>query len=480
MEKRLNLKNSIIIVELALALIIVLSSCKKFVDAGSPITSLNSANVFKNDASAASVLTAIYIKLSNSRLDASGPSSISLKAGLSADELELSSDNANLLPYFNNSLTSGSSDVWVSFYQVVFSCNLAIEQLNASSTLTPTIKQQLIGEAVFIRAYCYFYLVNLYGAVPLALTSDYKINSTLARTTENVIYQQVINDLKEAQSKLSSKYVGSDGTTATSERTRPTKWAASALLSRVYLYTKDYSNAITQSSDIISNASMYGLASINDLFLKNSKEAIWQLQPVGIGTENNTIEGNFFIPLTLNNLKTSLTDHFITSFDPNDQRKAKWTGAILDGSTVHYYPLKYKIGTINSADLEYSMILRLGEQYLIRAESQIQLNNISDGIADLNIIRKRATDLTAPVSDQLSQLSSGLTKAEALTAVENERIHELFTEWGHRWLDLKRTERANATLAFQKGVNWQSTDQLYPIPQYDLDKDLNLVQNPGY
>jgi hypothetical protein len=67
-----------------------------------------------------------------------------------------------------------------------------------------------------------------------------------------------------------------------------------------------------------------------------------------------------------------------------------------------------------------------------------------------------------------------------LEALQTERRLELFAEWGHRWLDLKRTAKANLILSPIKGSNWQTTDQLYPIPEYDLLKNPKLSQNPGY
>jgi hypothetical protein len=106
---------------------------------------------------------------------------------------------------------------------------------------------------------------------------------------------------------------------------------------------------------------------------------------------------------------------------------------------------------------------------------------VAEGIEDLNIIRRRATDLNATPVDQLPQLSLSLSKEDALLAVENERRRELFTEWGHRWFDLKRTGRADAVLGGVK-PGWQSTDQLFPLPGNDVATNINLRghQNPGY
>ncbi len=89
-----------------------------------------------------------------------------------------------------------------------------------------------------MRAYFYFYLVNLYGQVPLAITSNYQTNSALRRAPLDIVYDQIIADLVGAETLLSLDYL--DGTLTKyqgkAERLRPTRWAASAMLARVYLY----------------------------------------------------------------------------------------------------------------------------------------------------------------------------------------------------------------------------------------------------
>jgi len=100
-------------------------------------------------------------------------------------------------------------------------------------------------------------------------------------------------------------------------------------------------------------------------------------------------------------------------------------------------------------------------------------NNIGDatsgGLGDVNIIRQRAGLSPLVLTD----------KSTLLLAIEKERQTELFSEWGHRWFDLKRTGRADAVLGAEKS-NWKSTDALYPIPAVEISKNPKLTQNPGY
>ena len=457
--------------------------CKKFLEVGAPQTSMNSENVYTTDATATSVLTGIYITLSMADLDNGELNGISLLGGLSSDELKVINNDARLLSYFNNALNAADHS-WANYYRMVFTVNSAIEGLSGSNQLTPGVKKQLLGEAMFLRGLCYFYLVNLYGDVPLALTTDYKVNSTLPRSSTSAVYDQIVSDLNQAQEFLAVNYVSVPALASTSERVRPNRATATALLSRVYLFTGRYADAEVQSSQLIADNN-YELMPLNGVFLSaGNKEAIWQIQNVGLNTTSNTRDGSFFIPMsaTLNARPVYLTDGLYHSFEAYDQRRAEWTRQIEINSVPYYYAFKYKIGPVNTSTVEYATVFRLAEQYLIRAEARIALNRISEGISDLNVIRKRATDLSAAQDKRLSQLPLDLSKQEALLAVENERRHELFTEWGHRWLDLKRTGRANAVIGPLKGAGWASTDQLYPIPLIDMSRNPSLQghQNPGY
>jgi hypothetical protein len=116
------------------------------------------------------------------------------------------------------------------------------------------------------------------------------------------------------------------------------------------------------------------------------------------------------------------------------------------------------------------MVLRLAEQYLIRAEARAQQNNLAGAKDDVDAVRLRAG---------LPVLPDNLNRDEMLLAIEQERRIELFSEWGHRWFDLKRTGRALAVLSpLKAGIT--ATDLLYPIPLDALKTNPNLVQNPGY
>jgi hypothetical protein len=241
------------------------------------------------------------------------------------------------------------------------------------------------------------------------------------------------------------------------------------------LYTGDFANAEVQATYVINKTPQYKLLTdLNAVFLKTSDEAIWQLLPKG-GAQDYTNEGFIFIllapPITGFVLRTDLHD----LFEEDDLRKINWVGRITSSSglTKWYFANKYKERAQNQTGSEYSMVLRLAEQYLIRAEARAQQNKLvglNSAETDVNIIRSRSG----------LPNTTAFSKQELLKAIEQERRLELFTEWGHRFFDLKRTERLNAVLDPIK-LNWDNTDVLLPIPQSELLLNPNLKpQNPGY
>ena len=469
----------------------LITGCKKLVEVDAPITNVNSANIYNNDATAASVLTGIYTNLSRDELVRGGLTGISLYAGVSSDEFEIISQtqsSQNLRAYYLNNLNAQNAGVefWNAIYSNLYVINAALEGVTNSTTLTPAVKQQILGEAKFMRAFYFFYLVNLYGDVPLVLSTNYKTNALMSRTPKVQVWQQIVTDLKEAQNLLSSEYLDASLLKQTTERVRPTKGAATALLARAYLYTKDWVNAEIQATSIL-KSSHNTLVQLSDVFKKNNDEAIWQLQPVDKG--QNTKEASTFIIIYDTDFdKPKLSKWLLNSFEAGDQRQTQWVNSIVFNDVHYFYNYKYKAinltGDLDFPVVEYSTILRLGEQYLIRAEARIQQQKIPEGINDLNILRDRATDKVGGAV-KLSMLRTSLTQKEALDAVLHERQIELFGEWGHRWLDLKRTEQVDNVMGtvlpekINNGI-WKSYLQLYPIPIYDIQKNPNLLQNQGY
>lgn len=439
------------------------SSCKKFLEIDAPRDAATQNEMFSNDAIATSAITGIYSKMAGIGGFSGNQNSITILAGLSADELR--SHNSSLDFYYKNDIQSSdfviTSYLWGESYANIYTSNAILEGLQVSIGVSDATKRQLRGEAKFVRAFSYFYLVNLFGEVPLHLSTDYRINEIANKSTKELVFNQITADLLEAENLLSQDYIAS-------ERIRPNRWAATALLSRVYLYNKQWTLAERKATEVIDQKATYELTeNLDNAFLKNSKEAVWQLMPTA---GNNTKEGASFI-LAATPSFVSLSADFASSFEPNDNRKAKWVKEYTNVTGKYYFPFKYKIRTtVNAVINEYSMVIRLAELHLIRAEARAQLALSELSTQDINLIRKRAG---------LASLT-GLNSDQCLLEVEKQRRFELFTEWGHRWLDLKRTGNAARVLAPIKGASWQNTDVLYPIPLDEITRNPNVSQNPGY
>ena len=444
----------------------LLISCEDFVDIDPPKTEIVRQDVFESNPTAISAVRGIYYEMIDGGWASGGPTSITNLIGLSADELEYFGNVIARDEFFTNATQIDNLQVksfWDEIYNTIYLANASIEGVQGSDQISNKIKDQLIGESKFIRAFSHFYLMNLFGEVPVINSTDYRTNNVVSRRTVDEVNNQIITDLQEARTLLSEDYQLSGN-----DKIVPNQVAVAALLARVYLYRGDWLAAEDQASSVINNPN-YGLENdLNDVFLANSSEAIWQLQPVF----GNTPEASNFIN-SGEPRDQALTDNFVNSFEPNDSRFINWVGSSTDGSTTWYHPFKYKVND-GTEGIEYSMVLRLAEQYLIRAEARTQQNKLIDAIADLDIIRGRAG---LPL---IKDTNPTISQSALLLAIEQERRIELFTEWGHRWFDLKRTSRTDAVLSAMK-LDWQSTDVLLPIPQRDIEINPNLLpQNSGY
>lgn len=453
-----------------------LSSCRKFLEVGAPVDKVTSNFVYQSNISAAAVLTGIYFDLQRAYPGFShGPNGISIICGLSADELSTHPLSPYSLIYENSS----ENNLWTPLYSFIYRANAALEGISASNSLSEPVKNQLIGEAKFIRAFCYFYLVNLYGDVPLLITSDYRTNSSSGRMSRADVYKQIILDLESGNELMDNNYLSADASSISEERIRPNRWVAKALLARVYLYTKDWIKAEMAASELIDNRSAFDTTSLSDVFLSNSKEAIWQLQIVGEWGYKHSLDAQIFVPIYLQSdgfiYNLWINDSLEKSFEAGDKRKSEWTIAGRDTiqNKDYYFPYKYKHIMFEDPPTEYVMVFRLAEQYLIRAEARIEQGKVTEGKADINLIRKRAGLIAVDAS----------STDELLRIILQERRVELFSEWGHRWLDLKRTGEVDSVMEKvcpSKNAIWYSYKQLFAIPIFDLEHNINLKQNDGY
>lgn len=454
-------------------------SCDDFVTIDTPDDRIVREVVFSDDQTANSAVIGIYNELFRSDFSNGGISSVTVLGGVSADDLETVFINNNqLIEFENNQILLNNNynlNLWTSAYNIIYMCNSVLDGLNQYNGASETLKIQLEGEVRFIRAFVYFNLVNLYGNVPLILSPDFRENALSSRSNIAEVYDLIIADLEFSENILSDNYKDENYL-----RLRPNKYTATALLARVNLYLKNWKQAERLSSIVINRNENYELLqNLDNVFLANSREAIWQISPAGGGELSKTTKEaeNFILmsnPILTRETPTVLSQDLINTFKKSDSRLNNWVGKFSEDNLVFYYPFKYKVNRVSEEEIiEYSTVMRLAEQYLIRAEARAQQNKLLKAVQDLDKIRSRAN------ISLLSELPQSIGKEALLDSILIERRRELFTEWGHRWLDLKRLGIVEKVLTPFKPT-WQNTDVLYPIPEDEIIKNPNIQQNPGY
>ncbi|MCC9073530.1 RagB/SusD family nutrient uptake outer membrane protein [Flavobacterium sp. F-65] len=439
-------------------------ACDSFLEVDLPKSQLTDVAVFQEYTTANAAMADIYAKIRDRGLLTGTAFGLTNYLGNYADELTFygAATNPAFAFYTNTVLPSNTNigTLWNNSYNQIYAVNAVLEGVRPSM-LTVQEKAQLEGEALFLRGLLHFYLLQLFGDIPYIQTTDYRVNSIVTKMPKSEVYTYILNDLRTAEDLLLPNY-------SSTERVRANSFVVKALLARVYLYKGSWDDANKKATAVIENNSLYIFENtLSKVFLKNSTEAIWQFMPTAVG--KNTDEGAFFTFAFGPPPMVALSESLMSSFATNDLRKTSWTTPISKGSSTWYYASKYKEPRSTATSREYSIVLRLTEQYLIRAEARAELGNIIGAKEDLNKIRNRAG-----LSD-----TGASSKEQILEEILEQRRKELFTEYGHRFFDLKRTGKLDAVLFIKPG--WNTTDVLLPLPENELTLNPNLKpQNLGY
>lgn len=347
-------------------------------------------------------------------------------------------------------------------------------------------KNQILGEAYFIRGFLHLHLVMRWGKVPIVteafngLSQDYQPK----RNEIAEVYIQVIEDLQQAKALMPGGVEG---------KIRASKWAAAGILAKAYLQRNDNGDlalALAELNDII-NSQEYSLvpgADYSSLFRpgqQNTSETIFEVSFGPAGLADAAYDQEFVVSQAFR-LEPSMK--IINAFKAdsalvvgNGKEEVRMAAAL-----EYYYPNyftnrnRYFIDKFTKDDHTLSsgraqlhpnvIILRLADVLLLKAEILNEQNNTSEAITILNIIRDR---VNLPPTTAVSQ-------SDVRLAIENERFLELAFE-GHRYWDLIRTNRA-VDVINNKGQFKPTQDRLlWPVPQADIDQNANLLpQNPSY
>lgn len=464
---RLHINISRAVTAVAVVAALTASSCKKFIEIQPDPTSLAPSQIFADSIDATSAITGIYISMigTSSAILSIGCDGMGVWTGMAADEFDAPS-NFTAKEFFTNtvSITNAFNNtyLWANAYKYIYQANACIEGVTASTGISDAMKSRFIGEAKFLRAFYHFAMMNMYGPVPLCVVTDYKTTSLLPRADTATLYKQIVADLEEAAQSLQNDPVPTNVA-------RPNRYAAKALLARVYLYRQQWAAAEAAATEVIGGN--YGLVNnLDSVFLVKNREAIWQVPSTSPGAE--TVLGTNIVPSSAFAFPgVVFTTPLLNAFESGDKRRTQWvTTATVSGNT-YTYPYKFKLRNVVSTTAvsnprEAYTPLRLSEMYLIRAEARLKLHE-AGATDDLNKIRNRAglVNTTASSDD------------DVMKAIMQERRIELFGEWGHRFFDLKRTGAIDAVMSVVKPA-WKTTYALLPIPYNETQLNPNLTPNP--
>ncbi|MCD0488385.1 RagB/SusD family nutrient uptake outer membrane protein [Pedobacter sp. MC2016-14] len=462
-----------------LTLIMIISSgCEKIIDIDAPLNQVPSELVYASDKLATSARSGMFSGLA---LSTTQQQNLTVYSSLQADDLLYLATVLTQQEYNNNTYnlaSSGQAGLFSDWYAIIYRANSVIEGLATSTGTSAQIRKQYTAEAKFIRAYCYFNLVNTFGDVPLVLETNSNVTAFLPKESTANIYAKIITDLTEAKADLLLDY-----SATASDRAGVNRYTAAALLARVYMFTGNYVAAEANASEVlavVSPTSLYNLIPKANLgtgvFVKNSAETIWQMSPPLVATSQYTVEGSTFLPsgTTLSTFAYRISPDFTALFEATDVRRTLWMSDTNFSGVTYSVPFKYKYRTqalaVAANVSEAQVVMRVAEQYLIRAEARARIGtNLTGARDDLNVIRTRAG----------ASVSTSTVQGTLLTEIALENRKELFCEQAFRWFNLKRTGQADIVIGTLK-PSYKPTAKLLPFPTAATDANPNLKQNPGY
>ena len=479
-----------------------------------PIAILAPESVFRTPTDVETAVNGIYGRLAS---EDSWGRKLSLTIMLRSDMLDIGDRGTPSRRQQVNDFEMDSNNgmvtaFWPSTYQAISAANAAIAGGEAVAEPAEEINP-LIAEARFMRAYCYFHLVQLFGDVPYldAVVDDIAALENTGKTPAADVWQNIIADLEYAKVELPD--VPENGV-----RSRPSKGSAAAYLASVYLTLGDYQNAYNEAKYVIDNSGTFGYALEGDFqHLFDANRADGLVEPI-FTFDFLGLVGQY--PINVDYL-TALTGmrgrdqvegwsvavpSFAVYEDWDNRDYRKWvsfdTAAVI-GDTLRSYEsfgnpdarrphcAKYfrypgNAGG-NNVDSDHNYIqMRYAEVLLIAAEALSEISGPNaEAIGYVNQVRARARMADGEASDFPEDVAPGQGQAEFLDTVLEERRLELAFE-AKRWYDIRRRQLGEAVFAgpdsFEPHPNFTpSRDYLLPLPADELTRNESLApQNPGY
>jgi hypothetical protein len=471
---------------LTILLLLALSSCQDILDK-EPLGILDADSFFQTADDAVQAVNAAYKPLTFS---SENNNFYWAFAEFPSDEAVVGGDGSRPgfveLDFFTYTpRTNEFNDFWRLNYQGITQANTVIEKVPGID-MDVTLKNRVLGEAYFLRAYYYFQLAQVFGNVPLLTKITPPDELKVPATPRADVFQQVVADCELAASLLPVTHPGSDVG-------RATKGAALALAAKTALYEKNWEQVLGYVGQVKALGVYALMADYEDNFreeTQNNSESVWEIQhanlELGVGNSLNQWwaskkfgDGYGF---------AEVTQEFVDAFEPGDPRR-KFTvasnnepyfGLIYKNSfsSTRFSPRKYLQPDSTATqkadgDINYTAI-RYAEVLLWEAEALAELGRTAEAQAPLEEVRARAR---AQADDPATALPPVTTTDQAamIEAVRHERQVELGFEL-HRFFDLVRWGLADQKLPdFEPGKH-----EVFPIPQKERDLNPALAQNPGY
>ncbi len=422
-----------------------------------------------------------------------------VKGSLAGDQLDI-----HYIDQFN--VVSSNSEllsIWLRYYDAITRANIVLSHVSAIS-MDANLKARILGEAKYIRAHMYFYLVNIFGSIPLKLSPPLtQLDINVPKTSVEGIYKQIESDLIDAKAALPVTYSSQD-------IGRATKGAALGLLAKTYLYEGKYAQVLTTILSIDS-LQLYKLMSVYSANFRaatqSNQESLFEIhhlrsQSPGLGNYLNQYFAPRGVSIYQGYAFDAPTQNFINEFEVTDtiadprldysvgRPGKKW----INGETFipswsqttyiskkHVQPFSEVPNATADGYLSY-VYLRYADILLFKAEALNELGRTAESLIPLNLVRKRARESylydnkfpgfgTVPANLLPDVVSTN--QENVRTAIRHERRVELGLEF-HRFFDLMRYGQQAAESALSNTNFVYAKDRYFPIPLSEQDNNPNL------
>jgi hypothetical protein len=366
----------------------------------------------------------------------------------------------------SNNIAADNSEIatfWSGLYRQLDRDNTVITRTAPLTNIASGTKNEILGEAYFLRALTLHNLVKYWGAVPIPLVPVTTATDAAKYTRAPVeqVYAQILSDLDSAAKLVAN----------TSNTRVATVNAVKALRARVLFYrasavpanaTADLQAALTSANAVLNGRDTL-IVSYPDLFSATGTSTSEDIFRVSFTSSERNNIGYYYRYDGRN--EAGASPEIVAAYEPGDLRKA-WSVSLRPGSTTLWQPTKFPTAT----GAEHPHVIRLAELVLIKAEVLARQGDLAGAVAEYNKVRVRAG---LPKHVLGSSVPNDATAV--LAAIDRERRVELAFE-GDRWPDLNRQGRAAAV----KGFADRPYQVLFPIPLRDIVTSPGLEQNPGY